>query len=249
MHIFDEIRVHNLDRRQLQLTVLASMTIAVLATGVALLMYPAIFSREIILSSQTLRFAFYGFCLLSVLLVGYLWDRQLTIRHLTQKVQTEQLRNIALRLKASNDLLNTIPGIRGFREQLFEHSRRADSKVAALSVAVVRLYLSGMIAQKGEEQIAFGDAARVIHRRLRKEDSICTLSPGVYGIILPGTDAVTAERFTASVELGLQDAAGVDSRFTADIQLLNSGDHGKSAQDLEQAVAALLPRELTRNQE
>jgi hypothetical protein len=245
MHIFDEIRTQNLDRRQLHLTVLASMTITVLATGVALLMYPTIFSRDIILSSQTLRFAFYGFCLLSVLLVGYLWDRQLTIRHLTQQVQAEQRRNSALRLNASNDLLNMIPGIRGFHEQLYTHSRRADSKVAALSVAVVRLYLSGMIADKGEQQIAFGDAVQVIHRRLRKEDSISTLSPGVYGIILPGMDALAAQRFTASIDLGLQDAAGVDKRFTADIQLLNSGDHGRSVQDLERAVAELLPRELT----
>jgi hypothetical protein len=249
MHIFDEIRVQSLDRRQLQLTVLASMAITVLATGIALLMYPAIFSREIIVSSQTLRFAFYGFCLLSVLLVGYLWDRQLTIRHLTQQVQIEQQRNSALRLKASNDLLNTIPGIRGFHEKLFTYSRQSESKVAALSVAVVRLYLSGMIAHKGEEQIAFGDAAQVIHRRLRKEDTVCTLSPGVYGIILPGMDVVTAQRFTASVELGLQDASGLDSRFTADIQLLSSGDHGKSAQDLEKAVAALLPRELAATHE
>ena len=36
MHIFDEIRVQNLERRQFQLTMLASMTIAVLATGVAI---------------------------------------------------------------------------------------------------------------------------------------------------------------------------------------------------------------------
>ncbi len=245
INIFDEIRMQNLDRRQLQLTVLASMTIAILSTGVALLMYPAIFSRDILLSSQTLRFAFYGFCLLCVLLVSYLWDRQLTIRHLTQQVQTEQRRNSALRLKATQDLLNRIPGIHGFREQLSAQSRRTNSKMAALSVAVVRLYLSGMITHKGEEQIAFGDAAQVIHRRLRKEDSICMLSPGVYGIILPGMDATTAHRFTASVELGLQDAAGVGSRFTADIQLLDCGGYGMSAQDLEHAVAALLPVELT----
>ena len=47
MQIFDEIHAQQLDRRQFQLTILASLAIAVLATGVALLMYPAIFSREI----------------------------------------------------------------------------------------------------------------------------------------------------------------------------------------------------------
>src|ERR1700730_876037 len=79
MHIFDEIRVQNLERRQFHLTMLASMTIAVLAAGVAILMYPTIFSQDLLVSRLTFQFAFYGFCCLSVLLVGYLWDRQITI--------------------------------------------------------------------------------------------------------------------------------------------------------------------------
>lgn len=244
MHIFDEIQTQQLDRRQLQLTVLASLAIGVLAAGVALLMYPAIFSRDILFSSRSLQFAFYGFCLLSALLVGYLWDRQLTIRRLTDQVRTEQRRNNALRLKASADLLNMIPGMRGFREQLLARSRHADSKVTALSVSVVRLYLSGMIAHKAEEQIAYADAAQVIHRRLRKEDSIWTLGAGVYGIILPAMDALAAQNFTSSVELGLKDAAGINARFTADVQLLTFAGQGRSAFDLEQAVNELLPRDL-----
>lgn len=245
MHLFDQIQTQQLENRQLQLTLLASLTIAVLATGVALLMYPAIFSREVLFSSRSLQCAFYGFCLLSVLLVGYLWDRQLTIRRLTQQVRIERRRNTASHLKASNDLLNMIPGIRGFREQLFAHSLQVGAKVPALSVAVVRLYLSGMIEHKSEEQIAFADAAQVIHRRLRKEDSIWALSRGVYGIILAGMDANAAERFTASVELGLQDAAGVNGRFTADVQLLTVGDHARSAYDVAKAITELLPRDLT----
>ena len=245
MKIFDEIRVQQLDRRQLQLTILASLAIAVLATGVALLMYPAIFSRAILVSSQSLQFAFYGFCLLSALLVGYLWDRQLTIRRLSEQVRTEQRRNVALRLKASSDLLNTIPGARGFREQLLACSQLMDSKLTALSVAVVRIDLSGMVTGKNEGQIAYADAAQVIHRRLRKQDSIWTLSPGVYGIILAGMDTPAAQRFAASIETGLQDAAGVNSRFTVEIQLLNFAGYGRSAFEIEQAVNELLPRDIT----
>jgi hypothetical protein len=250
MHIFDEIHAQQLENRQLQLTLLASLAIAVLASGVALLMYPAIFSREILFSSRSLQFAFYGFCLLSVLLVGYLWDRQLTIRRLTYQVRVEQRRNNDLRLKASADVLNMIPGTRGFREQLLTHSLRAGATaIPALSVAVVRLYLSGMIAHKSDEQMAFADAAQVIHRRLRKADSIWTLAPGVYGIILAGMDARAAQTFTSSVELGLQDAAGVNSRFTSDIQLVSAGEHARSARDIEQAVAELLPRDFAPVQE
>jgi len=245
MHVFDEIRVQNLDRRQFQLTVLASMTIAVLATGVAILMYPAIFSQSLLVSGQTFRFAFYGFCILSALFVGYLWDRQITIRHLTQQVQMDQRRSNTFRLEACNNLLNTISGAIRFREQLNAHTRvmGAGTLPASVSVAVVRLYLSGMISDKNEEKVAFGDAAQVIHRRLRAGDSFYTLSSGVYGIILTGTDALSAQRFTAGLELGLLDAAGVGNRFTADVQLLNSADYGKSAQGLEQAISGLLPRD------
>jgi len=248
MHIFDEIRIQNLERRQFQLTMLASMTIAVLAAGVAILMYPTIFSQDLLVSRLTFQFAFYGFCCLSALLVGYLWDRQITIRRLTQQAQTDNRRNSIFHLRACNDLLNTIPGIVGFREHLTAHSHQAgaSSKPALLSVAVVRLYLSGMISDKNEEQTAFGDAAQVIHRRLRSADSIFVLSPGMYGIILPGMDPQSVQRFTASLELGLQDAAGVDSRFTADIQMLNSADYAKSVQDFDHAIAALLPQETIR---
>jgi hypothetical protein len=250
MHIFDEIRVQNLESRQLQLTMLASMTIAVLATGVAILMYPTIFSQDILVSKQTFRFAFYGFCILSALLVGYLWDRQITIRRLTKQVQTEQRRSGSLRLRACNDLLNTIQGSVGFHEHLSAHGRQAGAgtKPAPLSVAVVRLYLSGMVTDKTEERAAFGDAAQAIHRRLRMADSMYTLSSGVYGVILPGTDALSAQRFASSLDLGLQDAAGVDSRFTADIQVLNSTENGNSAHGLEQAISSLLPQDTVRLQ-
>jgi hypothetical protein len=79
-------------------------------------------------------------------------------------------------------------------------------------------------------------------------DSMYILSSGVYGVILPGTDASSAQRFAAALELGLQDAAGVDSRFTADIQVLNSADHGNSAQGLEHAIFSLLPPDAVRAQ-
>ncbi len=246
MHIFDEIQPQQLDRRQLQLTVLYRLTIAFIATGVEMLIYPWIFSRDILLSSRSLQFAFYGFCLLSVLLVGYLWDRQLTIRRLNEQVRAEQKRNRELRMKASSDVLNMIPGMRGFKEHLSIQSQVANAKVGAtFSIAVVRLYLSGTISQKLEEQIAFADAAQVIHRRLGNEDSIWTLGRGVYGIILSGTDVAAAKQFATSVELGLQDAAGVNSRFTADVQPLTFTGRARSVYELEQAVNALLPRDLT----
>jgi len=57
-------------------------------------------------------------------------------------------------------------------------------------------------------------------------------------------DTVGAQCFTASVELGLDDAAGVNSRFTSDVQLLTFTGQGKSVRDFERAIDDLLPHDL-----
>ena len=53
MKIFDQIDAGNLDRREWQLWVLALAVILVLAAGMALLMYPAIFSTPVIVTGPT----------------------------------------------------------------------------------------------------------------------------------------------------------------------------------------------------
>jgi len=63
----------------------------------------------------------------------------------------------------------------------------------------------------------------------------------VYGVILPGMDQLSTQRFSTSLELGLLDAAGVDSRFTADVQLVKSPEDGKSLQEVDHLVSSLLP--------
>lgn len=242
MRVFDEIHSENLDSRQLQLTLLASMTIAVLATGVALLMYPAIFSQEIMFSGRTLQLVFYGFCCLSVLIVGYLLDRQLTIRQLKQQLQDEQKRNIELDLQDGVDLLNTISGLGSFRERLSREYVQIASELSTLSAVVVQLCLSEIVSRKGEDSVVFGDAAQAICRRLRVADSIYVLYPGVYGIILPHLDTPSARRFITGLEVGLRDAAGVSSRFTSEVRMFNYPEHAESVRQLEQAVCSLLPQ-------
>jgi len=107
LQIFDQVRPENLDRRETQLSLLAVATITILATGIALLMYPAVFSDKVILSGRTLRMAFFGFCALSVLLVAYLLDRHMTLRRLRRQLLEELRRNVHLRREASADLLNS----------------------------------------------------------------------------------------------------------------------------------------------
>ena len=74
MRVFDRVDPTKSDRRELRLWLLAIMVILILATGRALLMYPAVFSDPIVLSGPTLQTTFFGFCALSILLAGYFLD-------------------------------------------------------------------------------------------------------------------------------------------------------------------------------
>jgi hypothetical protein len=94
MRISDPIVPENVDNRQMHLTALAVGVIIVLVAGLALLMYPAVFSEGMMVSGHTLRVLFFGFCALAVLLVGYLLDRQLTIRRLERQLAEQERRSI-----------------------------------------------------------------------------------------------------------------------------------------------------------
>jgi hypothetical protein len=95
IQISDRIMPENVDNRQMHLTALAVGVIIVLVVGLALLMYPAVFSEGMMVSGQTLRVLFFGFCALAVLLVGYLLDRQLTIRRLERQLAEQERRSIS----------------------------------------------------------------------------------------------------------------------------------------------------------
>src|SRR5712692_7970016 len=99
----------NLESREWHLWLLAFTVIFVLALGTALLMYPTVFSTPVVLGGPTMRKAFFGFCALVVLLLGYFVDRQLVVRHLRQQLAREQKTIMRIRYEASAELLSTVP--------------------------------------------------------------------------------------------------------------------------------------------
>jgi hypothetical protein len=103
IRISDRIMPENVDNRQMHLTALAVGVIVVLVAGLALLMYPAVFSEEMVVSGRTLRILFFGFCALAVLLVGYLLDRQLTIRRLERQLAEQERRSISTSVAGTFD--------------------------------------------------------------------------------------------------------------------------------------------------
>ncbi len=237
MFLFDKINPEHLDRRELQLTILSCSAILILGTGLALLMYPIVFSY----SNVVLRNTFYGFCGLSALLAMYLVDRQITILHLRREIAEAGTRAAETKMEASAELLNAIPNLSSFKDRLAMEYRRAAAADQVLSVLVITLTLPEEVSSTPFAKSLVSDAAKAISRKLRGEDSLYVLHPHCFGTILPAVSRSVAELISNRVAEGLSDAAGAANRFSYKINVVNSPASAASAHDLQEAVFNLLP--------
>src|SRR5437016_9239010 len=165
----------------------------VLGGGLALLMYPVVFSY----SSSILRNAFYGFCGLSALLALYLVDRQITILHLRRQVAEAGRRAAETKIEASAELLNAIPNLNSFKDRLAMEYRRAAAAGQILSVLVVTVLLPDEVCSTPVAISLLSDAAKAISRKLRGEDSIYVLRTHCFGTILPASGRCRSSPSTA----------------------------------------------------
>ncbi len=242
MHVFDRVDPKKLDRRELHLWILAVTVMFILAIGVALLMYPTVFSHPVNLEGLPVRAVFFGFCGFSVLAMGYFVDRQVVIRNLRNQLLNERQKVVQIRQEASADLLATLPDLDQFRDRLAMEFRRASNTRQSLSLLVVELKPSRNHSQAIERETAFGDAAKTLMRKLRGEDSIFTFAPGVFGILLPAVNAHGAGSVRDRLMDGLHDASGVSERFSFTIRLVNYPEHVATAREMEQSIRGLLPQ-------
>ena len=236
MRIFDQIDRQTLDRREWELWFLTLSMILVLASGVALLMYPMVFSRPVPFSLPAMRWIFFGYCALSFLLVVYLVDRQYLIRQLRRQVVEELNRNLFLRHKASTDLLGSLPRFSRFQDRLAMDFRRALNSQQPLSLVIARLTSSGDSTDDIEVDTAVGDAANALLRRLRADDSIYQFRRGVFGIILPATGTAEAQRISNRLGEAITDASGATNRFAFGLQVVNYPEQAESARELEETA-------------
>ena len=244
MRVFDRVERENLDRREFQLLVLAITCIVLLAAGLALLAYPVIFSHPLVLAGWTLRIYFFGFCGLCILLVGYLWERYRVVRRLRQQISFELQRYADYRQQAGRDLLAALPKFNQFQDRLVMEYRRASNLSEPFAVLVIKLTPAVDLSDYGEITAAFGDAARAVARKLRRQDSLYQFCPDAYGAILPGMQEADARGVTLRLEEGLRDAAGAAGRFSAIVKIFVYPQHAATAHELEQAVRSLLPPDL-----
>jgi GGDEF domain-containing protein len=241
MHFFDRIPPPSLERREMQLTLLACAAIIVLAAGLVLFMYPVVFSANAAPPNRILLISFFGFCGLSVLLAGHLVERQITIRRLRTQIEEARKGASEALVRASADLLQALPNFDSFQDRLSMEYRRAASAKQPLTVFVISMEMRAAVSESNQGTSALGDAAKAISGKLREQDSIYVLSTGYFGIILPGLGLPVANRVSARLSEGLADVAGAAGRFTFRIQTIGYPEQASSAHDLELAVSGLLP--------
>jgi len=240
MSTLDRKELDRLERRSLQLTVLSAVFVLILAGGLAAFMYPLVFVHPEG-NKYTLRVAFFGFCALTALFVGYLFDRQRTFTRLKQHLLAELERNINLQIQASTDLLRTMPDRNHFWDRLSMEFRRALTMEKNLSLVLAKAK-PNTSASANDQKAALSDAAKAISKRLRPTDSIYRLDDGLFGIVLPETDTLNAKRIAVRLQEELQNVrAKYGTVF--DLSAHNYPDHVKSSHEFEDIVKSLLPEE------
>jgi GGDEF domain-containing protein len=236
----DQKELKNLEKRELQLSVLAAVFVLVQASGMALLMYPMVFLHPEEGNKLTMRIAFVGFCVLTVLFVTYLFDRQKSVRRLKQHLVEEMERNVELRNQANVDLLHGLADLKHFHDQLSMEFRRAMTMKQPLSVIAVKVNVAASIKDAKEVTAALGEAVKGIARNLRPTDTIYQLSQGLFGMMIPGGDSATARRIEMQLEQALT-AIG-SGRFSFEITTCTYPEQVQSAHELEDVVSSLMPQ-------
>ena len=243
MHIFDEIDPAKLERRDAQLWVLAMAMIVILTCGIALIIYPTAFTMPVVLSGAYLKRVFFSFCVLSLLVVGYLMERRIVVSRLRARIREEEQRARRILNEASGDLLASLPGVEHFRDRLAMEFRRATNAQLPLSLVLAGLRPSHRLNDSGDVLTAYGDAAKAIVRKLRGEDSIYLFRAGVFGAVLPGVRASDGNRVAERLAEGLADASGASDRFSFILRVVSYPENATSAHEMERAAMTFLVEE------
>ncbi|MGB7849218.1 MAG: GGDEF domain-containing protein [Candidatus Acidiferrum sp.] len=240
MATIDRKELERIERRGLQLTILSTVFVLILASGLAMFMYPIVFVHPEG-NKWTMRVAFFGFCALTLLFVGYLFDRQRTFNKLKGQLLAELERNVALQVQASADILKSMPDKNHFWDRLTMEFRRARTMEKTMSLVLAKAK-PGARATPNDQKAALSDAAKALAKQLRPTDSIYRLSDDLFGIVLPETDTLNAKRSAIRMQEGLQEVRA-QYGCTFDLSAYNYPEHVKSEHEMEDIVKSMLEKE------
>jgi GGDEF domain-containing protein len=236
--VLNREELDKLERRELQLTILSVVFVLVLAGGLATFMYPLVFVHPEG-GKWTMRVAFFGFCVLTLLFVSYLMERQRTVRKLKQHILGELERNIAFKHQANMDLLGSMPDASQFWDRLTMEFRRAMTMQKTLSLVLLKVNKG---AKNPDMAAVCSATAKALSRRLRPTDSIFRLSPEIFSVVLPETDAMNGKRVAVRLQEELQNARAAFG-VVFDLNVFNYPEDVVSAHEMEDLVKSLLPEQ------
>jgi len=240
MDVFDKVSQQTIDRRDQQLSILALVMVIILGGGMALLMYPTVFGKAMVIPVAPSKPLFFGFCALCILMVVYLVNRMFVVKNLRASLVAEHEQLALVQQQSSAELLGTLMGFSHFQDRLTMDFRRAAQTSEPLSLLLVRVKPSRIFAQGPQAEVALGDAAKVLHRKLRTEDSLFRLSSEIFGIVLPGATQAFAQQTADRFSEGLADASGASNRYTTEIEVVNYPEHVSAASEMERRAASLI---------
>ena len=194
MEVFDKVSQQTVDRRDRHLSILALVMVVILGGGMALLMYPTVFGKAAVIPVAPSKTLFYRFCALCMLMVVYLVNRMFVVQNLRASLVEEREQLAQVLQQSSAELLGTLLGFSHFQDRLTMDFRRAAQIEGAALAAVGARQPFEAFHPGPQAQVALGDAAKVLSRKLRVEDSLYRLSSEVFGIVLPGVTDAAGER-------------------------------------------------------
>lgn len=221
MQVFDHIDPGKLERRDAELWVMAITMIGILAVGMALLMYFSSHWGPVLPKGVSLGEIIFSFCVLSLLLVAYLVERQMTVRRLRKQLREERTRTTRLLGQASADLLETLPDLERFRARLKLEFSAAETFQQPLSLVLTLLRPSRQVLESNETATVNADAVKAAFRMLRREDMVYLLAQGMFGILLPGILEEDAERVAERLRERLLEVSGANNRFAFNVHVIN----------------------------
>ncbi len=236
MQVFDHIDPRKLERRDAELWIIAITMIAILAGGMALLMYFSSLGSPALPKGVSLREIIFSFCVLSLLLVVYLVERQLTVRHLRKQLREERTRTARLLGQASADLLATLPDVEQFRARLKLEFSNAETFQQPLSLVLSLVRPSRQVLDADETSTVIAEAVKATLRILRGEDMVYLLAQGVFAILLPGSLEEDADRVAERVRERLLEASGPHNRFAFSVLVINYPRHVASLSEIDDFI-------------
>jgi len=237
--LLNKEELEKLERRGLQVTVLSVVFVLILASALAVFMYPPVFEHPEG-NKWTLRVAYFGFCGLTLLFVSYLLERQKTLRQLKQQLLAEVERNIALKHQANVDLLGSMPNASQFWDRLTMEFRRAKTMQKTLSLVLLKVKSTNGATL--DTTAVCSATAKGMSRRLRPTDSIFRLAPELFGVVLPETDQMNGKRVAVRLQEELQGARAAFN-VTFELSVYNYPEDVVSAHEMEDLVKSLMPEQ------